>query len=517
MRLFGISALTALVALALSTTTASQQSAVRNSDGAIEAAIAARNFSAATAMARAALEQSPRNPKLWTLEAIALSRLGEAQEALSAYDHALEIAPDYLPALEGAAELEYNRGGGSRALALLDRIVRLSPENSTAHAMLGVLAYQHHDCRRAAKHFEASRDAISSQPAALAEYGSCLVNLGRPEEALSVFASLVALEPQDARARYNLAVVELARHRARDAVVTLQPLVEKAQPDPDVLDLASSAYEETGDTPTAVKLLRQAIVLDPKQVRHYLDFATISFAHQSFEVGVDMMNVGLKENPDAAPLYVARGVLYIQLGKYDKGEADFAAANRLDPRQTSASVAEGLAELEQSNRDQALSTVRRQIATHPEDAFLRYLEGQILFERGADPGTVEFNDAVHAATRSLELRPDFVLASDLLGNLYLKSGEIEKSIAQSRRALRENPSDQEALYHLIQALRKTKDSKAREELPLLVKRLAALRTESRNQEAVQNRYKLYEPPVDPGNVNEIRGSQVNKPGSNNDQ
>jgi len=499
MRLFGTSTAAALVALALSTPTASQQTATRSPERAIEAAIARGNFSGATELARTELEQSPRNPKLWTLEAIALSRLGQTKEALGAYDHALEIMPDYLPALEGAAELEYN-AGGSRARVLLDRIVHLHPENSTAHAMLGVLAYKRHDCREAVKHFDASRELISSQPAAMAEYGSCFVDLARPEEALPVFESLVALAPQDAHARYNLAVVQLARHRARDAIVTLQPLVESARPDPDALDLASSAYEETGDTPTAVKLVREAIVLDPKKVRYYVDFATISFAHQSFEVGVDMLNVGLKENPDAAPLYVARGVLYIQLGKYDNGEADFASANRLDPRQTSASVAEGLAELEQSNRDQALATVRSQIKTHPQDAFLAYLEGQILFERGADPGTAEFNEAVRAANRSLELRPDFVLASDLLGDLYLKSGEVEKSIAQSRRALRENPSDQQALYHLIQALRKTKDRKAQEELPALVKRLAALREDSRNAEATANRYKLYEPPVDGGNA-----------------
>ena len=499
MRLFGISTLTAVILVAFPTAASSQQSAARNSEQAIEAAIAAQNFPEATRLARTGLEQSPRDPKLWTLEAIALSRLGEAKEALIAYNHALDIAPDYLPALEGAAELEYNRGG-SRAGVLLDHIVHLSPENSTAHAMLGVLAYKRHACAQAVKHFDVSREAISSQPAALAEYGSCLVDLGQPEAALPVFENLLRLEPSNAHIRYNLAVVQLAGHRAPDAIRTLQPLVEDARPDPDVLDLASSAYEETGDTPTAVKLLRQAIVLDPKKVRYYVDFATISFAHQSFEVGVDMMNVGLKETPEAAPLYVARGILYIQLGEYDKGERDFASANRLDPRQTSASVAEGLAELQQSNRDQALSTVRSQIEHHPQDAFLPYLEGQILFERGADPGTAEFNQAVRAANRSLELRPDFVLASDLLANLYLKSGEIEKSIAQSRRALRENSSDQEALYHLIQALRKTKDSKAREELPVLVKRLAALRAESRNREAAANRYKLYEPPVDGENA-----------------
>src|SRR5262249_7462071 len=94
------------------------------------------------------------------------------------------------------------------------------------------------------------------------------------------------------------------------------------------------------------------------------------------------------------------------------------------------------------------------------------------------------------AALSTQINPNFVLARDLLGNLYLKAGQIEKSIEQSRRALRLSPSDQEALYHLIQALRKSgKDTKA--ELSGLVKRLAELRKDARNAEGTI--YRLDEP------------------------
>jgi tetratricopeptide (TPR) repeat protein len=90
------------------------------------------------------------------------------------------------------------------------------------------------------------------------------------------------------------------------------------------------------------------------------------------------------------------------------------------------------------------------------------------------------------------LKPDLALARNLLGSLYLESGQFEQSIEQSRAVLNQNPSDQVALYHLIQALRKSaKDPKG--ELPSLVKRLAILREESRKTEASENRYKLYEP------------------------
>ena len=456
---------------------------------AITSAIRERNFDQAVELSRAALQRSPNDARLWALQGIALSASGHKKEALSAYNSALKISPNYLPALEGAAELEYN-AGSERAAMLLERVLKLQPDNPTAHAMLGVLDYKRRDCPSAVKHFQAAKEVLASQPAALTEYGTCLVNLERAEEALPVFQRLLEVQPNDPHARYNLAVVQLSGHHPQDAIATLEPLLQSAQPDPDVLDLASSAYEEAGDTPNAVKSLRQAIVQYPKKVKYYVDFATLSFAHQSFQVGVDMLNVGLAHNPQAAALYVARGILYIQLGQYDKGEADFEAANKIDPRQSSGAVAEGLAKIQQSNPDQALTTVRAELKSHPNDAFLHYLEAQALFQKGLDPGTPQFNEAVAAAELAAKLRPNLVLAHDLLGNLYLKSGDLQKSISASRRALQDSPSDQEALYHLIQALRRTKDSNA--ELPALVKRLAELRQQSRNEEAQGNRYKLYE-------------------------
>src|SRR5262249_39200118 len=149
----------------------------------------------------------------------------------------------------------------------------------------------------------------------------------------------------------------------------------------------------------------------------------------------------------------ARGILYIQLGQFENGSADFATANRLDPRQASASVAEGLAQLQQSNLDQALATVNDQLKARPQDSFLHYLKAEILSQKGGDAGTPEFREAVESASEAVRLKPDFGLARDVLGGLYLKSGQTAKAVEQSRIALRDNPSDQVALYHLIQGLR----------------------------------------------------------------
>jgi tetratricopeptide (TPR) repeat protein len=455
----------------------------------IQTALRAGEFAQALQLSDSALRTSPTNATLWAMKGIALSRLGRDKEALVAYNHALSISPQYVAALEGAAELEY-KAGSDRAAPLLERILKIHPSDATSHAMLAVLAYKQHDCTSAVRHFRAGRQVINSQLTALAQFGACLLDTQQSADAVAVFQQIQSQQPDDPHAGYNLAVAQLSANQPKDAIASLQPLLQASTPDPDVLDLASSAYEETGDTPHAVQLVRQAIIANPKNSKYYVDFAALSFNHQSFQVGVDMINAGLQQIPKAANLYVARGILYVQLGQFEKAAADFSKATQLDPSQTSGAVAQGLALVQQSNLDQALEAVRSQLKIHPRDAFLQYMQAQILSQQGAEPDAAQFKEAVAAALLSTQINPDFVLARDLLGNLYLKSGQVEKSIEQSRRAMQLSPSDQEALYHLIQALRKDgKDTKG--ELPDLVKRLAELRKDARNAEAT--RYRLYEP------------------------
>ena len=202
-----------------------------------------------------------------------------------------------------------------------------------------------------------------------------------------------------------------------------------------------------------------------------------------------MIDAGLTQLPKAAPLYIARGILFIQMGQFEKGQSDFEAANRLDPGQASAAVAEGLAQMQSSNLDQALKTVETELKAHPADAFLHYLKAEIISQSGPAVGSPEFNDAVKAAARAVQLQPDFPLARNVLGNLYLQSGQNERAIEQCRLVLRENPNDQIAVYHLLLALRKINDPKG--EVPDLVKRLAELRAQSQQQEASENRHKLF--------------------------
>jgi tetratricopeptide (TPR) repeat protein len=87
--------------------------AAQSSDDAVRSvtnALRAHQYDQAYKLAHAKLQESPNDPKILTLEGLALSGLGKKSGALADYDAALKVAPNYVPALEAAAELEYNAG-----------------------------------------------------------------------------------------------------------------------------------------------------------------------------------------------------------------------------------------------------------------------------------------------------------------------------------------------------------------------------------------------------------------------
>ena len=453
----------------------------------IASALRNREFDSALQLLQPALKASPKNPQLWMFQGLAYSGKGDQKSALNSYQSALKVSPDYLPALEGAAQLQYE-AGNPEAAPLLQHVLRLRPNDATSHAMLAVIAYKENDCAAAVEHFSRSESLLNSQAGALQEYGVCLLKLKQTDKAAHVFQEIVASHPDDPRARRGLAAIQLTAGQPQDALSTLQPLLGSV-PDVSTMQLAAAVYEANKDTPNAVKVLREAIIKDPHNVALYVDFADIAMSHQSFQAGIEMLNAGLNLQPTAAELYLARGVLYVQLADYEKAEADFEKAEQLDPHQALSAAAQGMVaeEQNQNDPDRALATVRAKLAKKPGDGFLWYLQAAILSQKAPPAGSEDFQQGMRSAKKAVTLQPSLSAAHNVLAKFYLDSGQPALAAKECRLVLQQNPADQTALYHLVLALRKTNDQS---EIPELLKRLANARQQATREEGERNRYKL---------------------------
>ena len=372
----------------------------------ITAALREERFEPALQLTEHALAETPRDPRLWTLQGLAHAGLHNEKDALADYKHATEIDPKYMPAWQAEAQIEF-RNHNVRCEDTLHHILTLQPGNEVAHAMLGALAFGRQYCTTVVREYAASGTVIDTQASALAEYGQCRRNKARRRRLYQLSKRLPRRTLETGGCEFNLAVAQLMNGQAADALHALEPMLAEAAPSPQTLDLAASAYEQMGDTPHAVESLRRAIAAAPADSSLYLHFADLSLVTTSFPVGITMLNAGLKRAPDAAPLYMARGILLVQSGQYAEAQADFDRAGALDPKQSSSAAASGLAKLQQSNLDEALRITRSKLKQNGGDAYLNYLLAETLRQKGADAGSPEFAEALTAVQRALQLEPSF--------------------------------------------------------------------------------------------------------------
>jgi tetratricopeptide (TPR) repeat protein len=458
----------------------------------IETLIRSHEYAKALQLTRSTLQQTPRDFRLWTLEGIVFSIQGSNHDALMAFDKALSLSPGYLPALKGDVQIRY-QSQDKRAIPLLEEILKADPKDQIAHEMLALLKRKQGDCPSAIENFRLSADVIEAHPDSLEAYGDCLVHTKQLQQAIPVFERLSSLLPQRTYPKYDLAVVLVGTKQNEAALKVLDPLVAADSSDPDVLSLASEAHEAMGDTPQAVSLLRQAIVRNPMNPDYYVAFAALCLNHSSFQVGIDMINAGLQRIHDDSSLYISRGLLYAQLAEYDKAEDDFTTAERLDSGQSLSSYAIDLAEMQRHHNDGALLKVRAQLKAHPESPWLHYTLAKLLDNGGPNPDNSTSEEALKSAQQAVKIKPDFVEARDLLVRMYMRSGLYGAAIEQCRLVLQSDPSDENAMYHLIIALRRSGKAEQKDEIQQLVKRLTELQQSSLHRETERNRYKLVEP------------------------
>jgi tetratricopeptide (TPR) repeat protein len=412
----------------------------------------ARDYPAAVAAADAALATHPAHPedcRILVMRGMALRGEGRADDSLQSFQAALDACPHFIPALEVAAQVQYARRSPD-AVPVLKELISIKPEDPTAHAMLAVLAWQRGDCASALPHFEKASSLVQQNPEATREYASCLLAEGEADRSVDLYRRLMGESP-NTQTRMQFAVALWKAKQLDEALAALSPLVEAGSTNSRALALAAQIAEEKGATPQAIAWLRQAILVDPSAVKNYVLFATFAFNHESFQVGIDMIDAGLKVLPGAAPLYLSRGVLRVQLSQIDAALDDFQEAHRLDPNLSFAEDAMGMIHSQQHDNQGSVEVFRRHAEKSPRDPLLQYLYAEALLE-SPDSGKPEVQaEAIRAANRAVKLEPDYQPARDLLTILYMRAGNASAAKQQAEEALKRDPDDTAALYQEMMA------------------------------------------------------------------
>ncbi|MEW6515683.1 MAG: tetratricopeptide repeat protein [candidate division FCPU426 bacterium] len=170
---------------------------------------------------------------------------GNDKEALASLNKALELKPDFQPALETLGLVYHRRQDETNAIQVLERLTKLDPANFNAYYLLGLNYYRK---KMYSEMVAAYKRAVTIQP----DLADAYYNLGmayyyqtRYDLAIESLKKAVTLNPKDAEA-FNLL------GQAKSAAV-------------DWCMQQSSLHIAQEEFPQAIEELRKVLAIDPNQ------------------------------------------------------------------------------------------------------------------------------------------------------------------------------------------------------------------------------------------------------------
>jgi HemY protein len=263
------------------------------------------------------------------------------------------------------------------------------------------------------------------------------------------------LEQADTRNRKQRFLVELTRARILTAngeysaaVPILEELHKRRRRHPQVLELLSTCYDETGQWEPLQKLLpvmQKAGVVDASRVEELKQHAAISELKQyrepeALKTGWRGLPKAMQQLPEVVKAFAEQA---ISIGGAEMSEEVLRSSLK---REWNSALLIPYGEPGSDDISKRMKQCEKWLQGHPEDPWLHLVLGRLCAREKL------WGKARHHMIRSLEIEPT-VGGYDSLGQLLDRKGELELAMACFRNALRMNqgkeplplPGDQEKL------------------------------------------------------------------------
>jgi tetratricopeptide (TPR) repeat protein len=277
-----------------------------------------------------AWKESGQDPTVGGRLAEAYYAIRDLSRSEAVVDAVLKRSPDDEVMLQLKARLCYTRRDAAAAIVYLERARVVRPSFETER-LLGSLYAETGDTQAALEAFERCIRLDPSISYVHAIYGELLLDAGRKADAEAAFKEALALEPENERAVESLVNLLESEGRLQEAV----PVLEAAANAPGATELLrlklAEAYLEAGRPEDGIRLLesmRAEAALSPEgelllgrfyyQARRYADALGI-FAPLAERAG---------ESPELQRIL---GELYLKTGDPDRARASFERAIAADP------------------------------------------------------------------------------------------------------------------------------------------------------------------------------------------
>ena len=209
-------------------------------------------------------------------------------------------------------------------------------------------------------------------------------------------------------------------------------------------------YLNKSDKINAVSAFKLAQELNPENPYYNNSLAYAYIKAELYDDAIEYYQLAIKLNPDAEWTSIvchALGAIYAEVkNNFEAAEATFNAGMVLDPNNVDIQLSLGDLYMAQNDLDKAIKTYCDAISTEPENYLTYAKTGLALWEKDY------LEEAIVAFHKSIELNPNFEIAQNNLGVVYLDGiGDPKESVEYFKNAININPNYTLAYFNLARA------------------------------------------------------------------
>ena len=318
-------------------------------------------------------------------------------------------------------------------------------------------------------------------PASELRTGTDLTRRGFLEEAIPHLLAAREAGADAYATGVNLGICYVGTGSYKNAIAELESLRRSGHTTSVVENLLAQAYLGDGQTGPAFQVFQQAAAAAPKDEKIYAYMADACTDHQDYDLGLRIVEIGLKQLPGSARLHYERAVFLGRLDRFDEAKPEFDLAAKLAPHSYIATLALVQKNLYETNLPAATKLLRQAVSSGHRDYQTLSLLGSVLLFEGAAPGQPQFAEARAALEESVKERPDYSATQIALGKLYLREGRFKEAAEHLEAGRRLQPSDPAVYAGLARAYNGLGDREKARRMERQVGRLLAEKKQLRTE------------------------------------
>lgn len=420
------------------------------------------------------LKLSPSDPEGWTFKGQRDLALGDTAKAQAALSHALEIKPDFTPAIVATGDLELALKNPDKAEEYYQKALAKDPQNSRGWIGLGRVAEQKGQKDEALTNY---KKAVSVSPNNIRSsiiLANFLAKEGHLNQAIAQL-QLLSKGHSDIRIPLKIAEYDTLLNKNDEAIALLRPYGQQKVPIVELYFVLAKAYEQSGNRQKALENVDRLMALK-------FDNRSIKMATANIELRegnpteaskiLSTLNDSEKNLPD---YWLSKTTAEIELGHLATALSELRDATDQYPDSVPLKLALANAYALNKKPSRAMSILDDILSKNPDNtqALLRKA-GLIAQTKGLSSAISYLKDKTVSYPNNQQIEIRYIQA--LAGNK-----ETDRAIKQARDYLKAHPADK-TMGLLIAGLhlQEGKTDKAQDELKAIIsanpKNLAAITT-----------------------------------------